>query len=214
VRIFISHNAKDKEIARLLATLFTDRGVSVWFDKWEIKAGESITGGIGKGIEECDVFVLMWSAAAKASRWVDTETRAAIRKRVDDIKFRLIPVMLDDTALPTLVADYRGFTLDKASGLEDIVREICPDDSQIDVVARIQARFLELVANQFPEGDDVRSLFCPVCASRNLSAQVKHEPQFDERLYLIRCADCGWQHQAKGDIGANTRASTSPEEEE
>jgi hypothetical protein len=51
VRIFISHNVRDKETARLLATLFTDRGIGVWFDKWEIKAGESITGGIGKVLQ-------------------------------------------------------------------------------------------------------------------------------------------------------------------
>ncbi len=197
MRIFISHNVRDKETARLLATMFTDRGIDVWFDKWEIKAGESITGGIGKGLEECDVFVLLWSAAAKSSRWVDTEMRAAIRKRVNDEVFRVVPIMLDGTALPPLVADYRGFTLSKISDLENIVREICHDESQIDVVARIQARFLELVANQFPEDDEVRSLFCPVCASRNLSAQVKHEPRFDERFYLVRCGDCGWQHQAK-----------------
>lgn len=197
VRIFISHNVRDKETARLLATLFTDRGIGVWFDKWEIKAGESISGGIGKGLEECDVFILLWSAAAKSSRWVDTEMRAAIRKRVNDEAFRVVPIMLDGTALPALVADYRGFTVSKISDLENIAREICPDESQIDVVPRIQARFLELVANQFPENDEVRSLFCPVCASRNLSAQVKHEPRFDERLYLVRCGDCGWQHQAK-----------------
>jgi hypothetical protein len=100
VRVFISHNAKDKETARLLAGLFADRGISFWFDEYEIKPGESITGGIGKGIEECDVFLLMWSAAAKASKWVDTEMRAAIRKRVDETSFCLIPSMLDDTALP------------------------------------------------------------------------------------------------------------------
>ena len=189
--------------------MFADRGIDVWFDKWEIKAGESITGGIGKGIEECDVFVLLWSAAAKGSGWVETEMRAAIRKRVDDHAFRMVPVMLDGTALPPLLADYRGFTLRNISDLENIVREICPDESQIDMVARIQARLLELVANQFPEGDEVRSLLCPVCGSRNLSAQIKHEPRFDERLYLVRCADCGWQHQAKGDIGTQSRNSPS-----
>ena len=57
----------------------------------QVSTGDSITGGIGRGIEECDVFMLMWSAAAKASKWVDTELRAAIRKRVDDTGFRLIP---------------------------------------------------------------------------------------------------------------------------
>jgi hypothetical protein len=215
VKVFISYNAQDKETARLLAMLFAERGIGVWFDEWQIKAGESITGGIGKGIEECEVFILLWSAAAKGSRWVDTEMRAAIRKRVDKEAFRVVPVMLDGTELPTLVADYRGFTVSKASDLDTIVLEICPDESQVDVVARLQDRFLELVANQFPEGDEVRSLFCPVCASRNLSAQVKHEPRFDERLYLVGCADCGWEQQAKGDIGAGSNNSLSaPDVEE
>jgi hypothetical protein len=132
MKIFISHNAKDKETARLLAGLFADRGISFWFDEYEIKPGESITGGIGKGIEDCDVFILMWSAAAKASKWVDTEMRAAIRKRVDDTSFRLIPLMLDDTALPVIVADYRGFVLKKPSDLNDIVREVWPE-ADIDV---------------------------------------------------------------------------------
>lgn len=209
VKIFISHNAKDKATARLLAGLFADRGISFWFDEYEIKPGESITGGIGKGIEEYDVFILMWSAAAKASKWVDTELRAAIRKRVDDTSFRLIPLMLDETALPALVADYRGFVLEKADDLGRIVREICPDEAEIDVVARLQQRFLELVAKQFPPGDEVRSLFCPVCASKNLSALIKHEPQFDERLYVVQCADCEWQQQAPGDFGWYGRTSAA-----
>jgi hypothetical protein len=81
----------------------------------------------------------------------------------------------------------------------DIVRAICPDVAEIDVIARHQQRFLELVAKQYPEGDEVRDLICPRCFSRNLSALVKVEPMFDERIYVVRCADCDWQQQAKGD---------------
>jgi len=194
-------------MARLLATMFTDRGVSVWFDSWEIKPGESITGGIGNGIEDCGVFLLLWSAAAKSSKWVETELRAAVRKSVDDTSFRLIPIMLDGTKLPALVADSRGFRLERVEDLEGIVREICPDAAEIDVIARMQERFLQLVANQFSETDEVRSMICPVCASKNLSAQVKHEQQFDERLYVVRCADCGWQQQSKGDFGWHARTA-------
>jgi len=144
-------------MARLLATMFTDRGVSVWFDSWEIKPGESITGGIGKGIEDCNVFLLLWSAAAHGSRWVETEVRAAVRKGVDDTGFRVIPIMLDATKLPALVADSRGFRLERAEDLPGIVREICPDEAEIDVIARLQGRFLQLVANQFPATDEVRT---------------------------------------------------------
>lgn len=123
--------------------------------------------------------------------------------------------MLDGTELPALVANYRGFTITKASDFETIVREICPDESQVEVGARLQARPLQFVASQFPEGDEVRSLFCPLCASGNLRAQVKHEPRLDERLFLVRCADCGWEQQAKGDIAAGgCDSSTVPDAEE
>jgi hypothetical protein len=157
--------------------------------------------------------MLMWSSAAKASKWVDTELRAAIRRRVDDTDFRLIPIMIDDTAPPALVADYRGFPLKKASDMDGIVREFCPEP-EIDVVSRLQQRFLELVSKQFPENDEVRCLFCPVCASKNLSALIKHEPQFDERLYVVRCADCGWEQHAPGDVGWSACTAATEDDED
>jgi hypothetical protein len=207
VRIFVSHNAKDKDTARLLAGRLAERGIDVWFDQWEIGPGESIIGGIDKGITDCQIFVLMWSAHAKASKWVDTELRAALRKRVDNESFKLVPIMLDDSALPTLVAEYRGFVLGNIGDLESIATELASAANPVEGASSLQARFLELVAKQFPETDEVRSLICPRCGSRNLSAQVKHEPQFDERLYLVRCADCGWEQQAKGD---STRVRIRP----
>jgi hypothetical protein len=51
---------------------------------------------------------------------------------------------------------------------------------QIEVIARLQQRFLELFARQYPEGDEVNDLIWPVCASKNLSAMVKFEPMFDD----------------------------------
>ena len=84
--------------------------------------------------------------------------------------------MLDDTALPKLVAEYRELVLNDIVDLESIAKEIAADANPVDGPASMQARFLELVARQFPETDEVRSLSCPVCASKNLSAQVKHEP--------------------------------------
>ena len=97
--VFLSHSSKDKPIVRPIAERLRNDGLRVWFDEWEIKPGESITGGIEKGLQECDVFLLMWSAAAKASKWVDTELRAAIRKRVEDAQLRLVPIMVDNTPL-------------------------------------------------------------------------------------------------------------------
>jgi hypothetical protein len=87
--------------------LLVAQGEDVWFDEWEIRPGQSLTGGIEEGLAGSDAFILVWSGAAHASRWVGTELRAYIRRRVDDNSLLVIPLMLDRTPLPVLVADFQ-----------------------------------------------------------------------------------------------------------
>ena len=121
---FISYNKHDRTTARLLATALVQQGVDVWFDEWGIAPGESLTGGIEKGLQASDVFVLVWSSHAAASNWVGTELRAYLRRRIDDASLRVIPIMLDSKALPILVADYKGFALSNSTSLPDIAAKI------------------------------------------------------------------------------------------
>lgn len=197
MKIFISHNYENKETARLLAVELVERGFDVWFDEWQLKPGDSITGGIETGISECDTFVLIWSTQAQQSNWVDTELRAALRRRVDDTKLRVIPVMLDDTALPALVADYRGFHLRSLAELKSIANHIAGDDSLIDMAQRLQRRLLELAVNEFPEEDPIKALICPKCASKKLVAYNRYDEVFDETIYYVMCDDCNWGHAKK-----------------
>ena len=55
----------DKSTARLLVMALVEQGEDVWFDEWEIRPGESITGGIEEGVSTCDAFILIWSESAK-----------------------------------------------------------------------------------------------------------------------------------------------------
>jgi len=197
MKIFISHNSANKETARLLAIELVERGFDVWFDEWEISPGDSITGGIEVGLTECDTFVLIWSVQAQQSNWVGTELRAILRRRVDDTSLRVIPIMLDDTTLPALVADYRGFNLRSISELKEIAKEIAGKDNALDMAHRLQKRLLELAVNEFPEEDPIKALVCPVCASKNLSASTRYDVGFDETIYYVMCNDCEWGHAAK-----------------
>ena len=191
MKAFISHNSGDKETARLLAVQLVELGVDVWFDEWRLRPGDSIIGGIESGIVECDAFILVWSTNAQQSKWVSTELRAALRRRVDEESLRVIPIMLDETPLPALVADYRGFDVSKHSDLGLIARRITGDDGALQTAGRLQARLLELVANQFPENDAIRSLLCSRCGSDSLIAKVTHDRSFDETIYEIACSRCG-----------------------
>ena len=141
---FISHNTADKDMARLLAIALVEQDVNVWFDEWAIRPADSITGGIEKGLSEADIFVLVWSANTKTSNWVGSEISAYIRRRVDNQTLRIVPVMIDGTPLPTLVADYRGFTVTGGTKMEDIAAEIIGKPSDIEIARRLQVKLIDL----------------------------------------------------------------------
>jgi len=192
MKVFISHNKADKTSARALAVLLVEQGVDVWFDEWEIGPGESITGGIERGLSECDVFVLLWSAAAHASNWVGTEVRAFIRRRVDDDGLRIIPLMIDGTSLPALVADYRGFDLSGGTSLDEVAAELTGAPRDLEIARRLQAKLLELTASHASGGDPLPYLVCPTCACTELKRGTYEDPSRDDLYYYIECTECGW----------------------
>lgn len=192
MNVFVSHNKGDKETARLLAIALVEQGVGVWFDAWAIRPGDSITGGIEEGLTGSDVLVLVWSAAAHASNWVGTEIRAYLRRRVDDNSLRIVPVMLDDTPLPTLVADYRGFRLESDAELEAVAAEITGRSSDVEIARRLQNRLLELTERYGSPGDPLPFIICPRCGSEHLERSNPVDDEHDEAYYVIECRDCKW----------------------
>ena len=147
MHVFISHNKVDKETALFLAVALEEQGANVWFDDWQLLPGDSIIGGIEAGLSNADVFILVWSSNASISKWVGTEVRAYLRRRVDDESLRIVPVMIDATPLPTLVADYRGFILDHVTSPYIIAFEITGKPSDDERARRLQNRLMELTAN-------------------------------------------------------------------
>ena len=52
--LFLSHSSADKTFVEKLAKDLEGVGVNVWFDKWEIKVGDSLTGKIEEGLQAND----------------------------------------------------------------------------------------------------------------------------------------------------------------
>jgi hypothetical protein len=192
MKVFISHNEANKDTARLLAIALVEQGVSVWFDEWAIRPGESIAGGIEKGLSDSDVFALVWSAAANASNWVGTEMRAYLHRRVADDTLRIIPVMIDNTPLPSLIADYKGFRLDTATRLEAVAAEITGRPADVEIARRLQNRLLELTENHASPGDPLPYIICPRCGSDELERSQPIDYEHDEAYYVIECRKCNW----------------------
>ncbi len=49
--LFLSHSSRDKPFVRRLADDLTFCEVDVWFDEWELQAGESLHDRIGQALE-------------------------------------------------------------------------------------------------------------------------------------------------------------------
>ena len=84
--------------------LLTLAGAYVWFDDWEVRAGDSIPGKVNDALASVDTLVLLWSARADRSKWVRAELETAITRSLDgEDNVRVIPVRLDGTTLPALL---------------------------------------------------------------------------------------------------------------
>lgn len=189
---FISHNKQQKPIARILATALAASGEDVWFDEWQLRPGDSLIGSIEDGLANASVFVIIWSKAAAASNWVGTEMRAYLRRRVDDKSLRIIPVMTDDTPLPTLLADYLGFEVGANNSIGAIAAKICGLPSEAAVIRRINETLRELTHDADATNDPLPYKRCPECGEDSFNRRTATDYARDNNYYIIECKQCGW----------------------
>lgn len=126
VKIFLSHSSLDKEFVTPLAVDLKSYGFDVWLDEWEIFAGESIPTRISEGIKECQFVLLILSPNSVKSKWVETEWQAKYWEEIESGNIKLIPVLIDECEIPTLLKTkkYIDFTKDYSFALEDICLSI------------------------------------------------------------------------------------------
>ena len=80
LKLFFSHAWNDKQgsaIKKLL--LLLQKEYEVWLDKKQIDIGDHIDDTVAKGIEACDIFVIIWSKQAHESKGVSFEIEAAAK---------------------------------------------------------------------------------------------------------------------------------------
>ncbi len=105
-QIFLSHATADAEFAQQLAADLREEGWAVWIAPDSIQPGEKWVEAINRGLEESGVFVVVLTPDAVASRWVQTETNAAIGLEHRDL-MRFIPLDHKACDLPLLWGGYQ-----------------------------------------------------------------------------------------------------------
>jgi hypothetical protein len=128
-RIFLSHSSKDNEFVRRLATDLQSRGVPVWFDKWELKVGDSLTDRISSGINESAWLAVVLSKNSVSSQWVKTELNAALAKELEKKKVFVLPILIDDCDIPVFLKDkmFADFRRSYDAGLTALLKRLIPE---------------------------------------------------------------------------------------
>lgn len=72
-KIFVSYSTHDIDQVELLRQQLSGTPISVFVAEHSVKPSENLAGKISKSIEDCDLFVVLWSKNAKDSDWVSQE---------------------------------------------------------------------------------------------------------------------------------------------
>lgn len=93
--VFICHASEDKkDIVEPLVHALQEAGVSVWFDKAEIRWGDSVTGKVNEGIASSRYVVVVMSAAFAAKNWPRREMQAAMAREISAGETSVLPLMV------------------------------------------------------------------------------------------------------------------------
>ena len=201
--IFISHNKLDRETAANLAISLAAENLSVWFDEWEISAGDSIIAQIEAGLAECTHFLIIWSCHAAKSQWVRREMHSTLARSIENGVPCVIPILLDRTPLPELLADIKAIKYrdGREEDRRDLIRAITGHNPSANFIRAVVRKYHEIVHS--PQKTETFGLkVCPMCGSESIEAWEDLEVDYDwadgESLAsptwipAIRCLECGW----------------------
>lgn len=103
--IFLSHNSADKPFTRRLAHRLHKAGVRVWLDEAELRVGDSLIAKLSSAIQEMDYVGAVISRTSVTSHWVEQELRLAMAKEISSQRVTVLPILIDDVALPAYLVD-------------------------------------------------------------------------------------------------------------
>jgi len=89
---FISYASEDKEeFVRSLVDALQKRGISVWYDEFEIKVGDSLRRSIDNGLAKARFGIVILSSAFFAKNWTQYELDGLVAKEMEGGKV-LLPI--------------------------------------------------------------------------------------------------------------------------
>lgn len=125
--VFISHASEDKQaVVEPLAHALRDAGLVVWYDRFELRLGDSLRKSIDRGLSESRYGIVVLSPAFFDKHWPQQELNGLAQREVDGEKV-ILPVWHNVTA--SEVRKFSPMLADRlaanwSEGLESIVKQI------------------------------------------------------------------------------------------
>jgi len=118
-KVFVSYKRRSKaeSVAETIAHRLSQQHIDVWFDKWEIKAGDSVPGKIGKGFKDSDACLIFLERQYSSSDWCTKEMNTALTKAINE-NLTVIPILVEDCDKPELLKDLKPVYLQEPSADE------------------------------------------------------------------------------------------------
>lgn len=187
---FISYNKADKATAEEMALFLVAEGIGVWFDEWEIAAGDSIVQRINDGLRGCTHFLVVWSQHANRSPWVGQELHSTLARAISTGTPRVIPICLDATELPSLLLDIKHLRYESGTEADrrEIVSAVNGSGPTQNFIKAVVKKYNEVIAD--PD-DPVGVKACPRCGSSDLERSSTTDEKRDEVYFAMRCRECG-----------------------
>jgi hypothetical protein len=122
-KAFLSHNSSDKAAVEKIAIRLQDeRNLRVFLDKWHLIPGDPLQEELEKALDQSETCVIFLGPSGLGP-WQNEEMRVALDERLNNGKFRVIPVLLpsakpfDRNSLPPFLR--RLLWVDFRNGLDN-----------------------------------------------------------------------------------------------
>jgi TIR domain len=123
-RVFLSYSHRDRRVARQVAAALEAEAIPVWLDDLQIRLGDSLLGKIAEAIDDVEYVVALLSRHSIDSEWVRKELNIAMHQEIEGKRVKVIVVRLDETPLPSFLADKRYADLSKRGSLPVVVAQV------------------------------------------------------------------------------------------
>ncbi|GAA0085282.1 hypothetical protein UT300007_17210 [Clostridium sp. CTA-7] len=164
--VFISHASEDKEQFVIpLVEILKNYGINVWFDKTELKIGDSLSKKIDEGLIKSNYGLIVISKDFMKKGWTDYELRSLLSKEINN---RKVILLIWHNVTKKDIEEFSLFLTDKVAinsanqTIDDIAKSIIevvrPDIHKVITNLAISKRLYKNAENVAMEAKEITKL--------------------------------------------------------